>query len=193
MAPEQVPHSASHRSAPLRGARLLLRLLHAEDRGRLEEILREPEVARWWGGYDIDAKQVVEEIFTEPDTVSYAIEADGELVGLIQYDEENTPDYRHAGIDIFLATAWQGRGLGGEAVRVLARYLFDERGHHRLTIDPAAANARAVRAYERVGFRPVGVMREYERGPDGVWRDGLLMDLLASEFRAAESGSGPET
>lgn len=76
---------------------------------------------------------------------------------------------------------------------MLARYLFDERGHHRLTIDPAAANARAIRAYERVGFRPVGVMREYERGPDGVWRDGLLMDLLASEFGAAESGSGPET
>jgi RimJ/RimL family protein N-acetyltransferase len=35
-----------------------------------------------------------------------------------------------------------------------------------------------------VGFRPVGVMRQYEQAPDGTWRDGLLMDLLAEEYRA---------
>ena len=33
-----------------------------------------------------------------------------------------------------------------------------------------------------VGFRPVGVMRRYERGPDGTWHDGMLMDLLADEL-----------
>jgi aminoglycoside 6'-N-acetyltransferase len=90
--------------------------------------------------------------------------------------------YRHAGMDIFLTTSRQGGGLGKEAIRVLARYLFEERGHHRLTIDPAAENAGAIRAYERVGFRAVGIMRKYERGPDGVWRDGLLMDMLEEEF-----------
>jgi aminoglycoside 6'-N-acetyltransferase len=35
---------------------------------------------------------------------------------------------------------------------------------------------------EKVGFRPVGVLREYWRAPGGAWRDGLLMDLLASEL-----------
>jgi aminoglycoside 6'-N-acetyltransferase len=55
-------------------------------------------------------------------------------------------------------------------------------GHHRLTIDPAAANRNAIRAYESVGFKPVGLMRKYERGRDGTWHDGLLMDLLAEEF-----------
>ena len=90
---------------------------------------------------------------------------------------------RHAGLDILVSTPRQGRGLGAEAIRVLARYLFDERGHHRLTIDPAADNEVAIRAYERVGFRKVGVMRQYERGPDGTWHDGLLMDMLPEEFR----------
>ena len=91
--------------------------------------------------------------------------------------------YRHAGMDIYLTTSRYGEGLGTEALRVLARYLFEERGHHRLTIDPAADNAGAIRAYEKVGFRRVGIMRKYERGPDGIWRDGLLMDLLEEEFR----------
>jgi aminoglycoside 6'-N-acetyltransferase len=167
------------------GERVLLRALRADDAHRLEQILREPEVLRWWGGYQTDPRRIVEEILEDPETVPLAIEADGELVGLIQYVEENSPDYRHASIDIFLATAAHGRGLGSEALRLLARYLFDERGHHRLTIDPATANKRAIRAHQRVGFRPVGVMREYERGPDGSWHDGLLMDLLARELRAS--------
>ena len=45
-----------------------------------------------------------------------------------------------------------------------------------LTIDPAAHNVRAIRCYEQVGFRPVGIMREYWLDPEGVWRDGLLLD-----------------
>ena len=52
-----------------------------------------------------------------------------------------------------------------------------------LTIDPAAHNEAAIRAYERVGFVPVGIMRRYERGPDGTWHDGLLMDMLREDFR----------
>src|SRR5205807_1641697 len=49
--------------------------------------------------------------------------------------------------------------------------------------DPAAHNSRAIKAYERVGFKPVGFMRQYERGPAGEWHDGLLMDMLADELR----------
>ena len=95
--------------------------------------------------------------------------------------------YRHASIDIFLTTSRHGEGLGSEAVRVLARYLIEEREHRRLTIDPAADNAAAIRAYEKVGFRRVGVMRSYERGPDGTWHDGLLMEMLAEELTDEEA------
>ena len=64
----------------------------------------------------------------------------------------------------------------------VARWLIDERGHHRLTIDPALANDPAIRAYEAVGFKRVGVLRRYWRDPEGVWQDGLLLDLLADEL-----------
>jgi aminoglycoside 6'-N-acetyltransferase len=39
--------------------------------------------------------------------------------------------------------------------------------------------------YEKVGFRPVGVMRRYERGADGAWHDNLLMELLAEDVPGA--------
>ncbi len=121
----------------------------------------------------------------------FVIEADGEVVGAIQYAEEDEPMYRHAGIDIFVTTSRQGQGLGSEAIRILAGYLFGERRHHRLTIDPAVDNHAAIRAYERVGFRKVGVMRRYERGRDGTWHDGLLMEMLREDFRAP--GVGPRS
>jgi aminoglycoside 6'-N-acetyltransferase len=58
--------------------------------------------------------------------------------------------------------------------------LISERGHHRITIDPALANAAAIRCYEKVGFKPVGVMRQAERDAGGQgWHDCLLMELVA--------------
>jgi len=99
---------------------------------------------------------------------------------MIQFSEELDPRYRHAAIDVFLDPALHGRGLGTEAVRRVVRRLIDERGHHRVTIDPAAANAAAIRAYEKAGFRRVGVLRRAERDVDGPgWHDLLLMELLA--------------
>jgi aminoglycoside 6'-N-acetyltransferase len=96
--------------------------------------------------------------------------------------EETEPDYRHASIDIFLDPTSHGQGLGTDAVRTLVRHLLEDRGHHRITIDPAADNDAAIRCYSKVGFQPVGIMRQYERGPDGRWHDGLLMELLADDF-----------
>jgi aminoglycoside 6'-N-acetyltransferase len=101
---------------------------------------------------------------------------------MIEFSEELTPRYRHAAIDLFLDPAVHGRGVGTEAVRRVVRHLIAERGHHRITIDPATANAVAIRTYEKAGFKPVGVMRRYERDARGDgWHDALLMDLVAGE------------
>jgi len=103
--------------------------------------------------------------------------------GMVQYGEEDEPDYRHASIDVFLDRSVHGCGVGRDAVATLARYLVYNRGHHRLVIDPAADNEPAIRCYAAVGFRPVGILRRYERDADGPgWHNGLLMDLLAEEL-----------
>ncbi|MBM7493283.1 aminoglycoside 6'-N-acetyltransferase [Micromonospora luteifusca] len=147
----------------------------------LAEIRADPEVRRWWRGGD-DLADSVRADLADDDLHVYAVEHDGRVVGAIQWHAEPDPDYRHASLDIFLDPAVRGAGLGGDAIRTLARHLIDEYGHHRFTIDPAAANSAAIRAYAKVGFRPVGVLRRYERGADGRWHDGLLMDLLADDL-----------
>ena len=160
----------------IEGSRVVLRGATEADIAAIEDIMRCPGVEPWWGDVDVEKE------LGDPDNHAMVIQLAGSTVGYIQYYEENDPMYRHAQIDVSLHDRHQGQGLGTDAVHALAGFLL-ARGHHRLTIDPAAANERAIRCYTKVGFRPVGVMRDYERGPDGTWRDGLLMDLLAGELR----------
>lgn len=164
----------------LAGRLVRLRRVEAGDHARLTAILSEPSVSRWWTAPSESGAAA--DWLEDDGTIKLVIEHDGLVVGSLQVDENLDRDYRQAAIDLFLTGEAQGRGLGPDAIRAVARYLFDERGHHRLTIDPSAANDRAIRAYAKVGFRPVGLMRQYERGPDGTWHDGLLMDLLAGEL-----------
>jgi aminoglycoside 6'-N-acetyltransferase len=160
---------------------VLLRPLREADVPALVEVLAHPEVARWWGAYD--AERVRRDLLDDAGSESFAVEVHGEVIGVVQIHEENEPDWRHAGLDISIRADQHGRGFGRESLRVAIEHLITERGHHRFTIDPSATNERAIRCYTAVGFRPVGVMRQYERDEDGSWRDGLLMDLLADELR----------
>lgn len=164
------------------GARVVLRAPTDADIEPLAAINSQPSVVRWWPPEGVDAMR--ESLLApEEDTQPWVIEHEGRVVGYIQSSEEADPEFRHAGIDLFLATTAQGQGLGPDAIRTLARHLFETQGHHRLTIDPAAANASAIAAYTKVGFRAVGTLRRYQRLPDGTWIDGLLMELLVDELR----------
>ena len=165
----------------LRGALVSLRPATSDDVPALARIRATPEVYRWWRG-EADMSSEVAADLADPDASTLAVELDGRVVGAIQWSAETEPDYHHASIDIYLDPSVHGRGLGADAVRTLARHLIADEGFHRLVIDPAADNAAAIRCYSKVGFRPVGVMRQYERGSDGTWHDGLLMDLLAEEL-----------
>jgi aminoglycoside 6'-N-acetyltransferase len=167
--------------AVLQGERVRLRPLEAGDVERLVEIGAEPEITRWWG--EITRKHLLDKVEGRDDATAFAIEHEGEVVGLAQFSEPDEDEFEHANIDLFLTASLHGRGLGRDAVRTLARWLVGEGGHHRLTIDPALANEPAIRAYEAVGFKRVGVLRRYWRDPQGVWQDGLLLDLLADELR----------
>jgi aminoglycoside 6'-N-acetyltransferase len=160
----------------LKGPRVGLVPLAAEHRERLRELRREPEVVLWW-------QEPREDFLEEEANVhKYAVLLDGNVIGFVQWHEETDSMYRHAGVDLFLDPAFHGRGLGTEVVRLICTHLIDELGFHRIVIDPEVANEVAIACYRKVGFRPVGVMRRYQRDRFGVWQDGLLLDLLADEF-----------
>jgi aminoglycoside 6'-N-acetyltransferase len=165
----------------LRGERITLRPIAPADHEALRAMAAAPEVAAWWGPQDDEFPD------DEPESTRFTILVGGEVAGLIQYGEEPEPDFRHAWIDVFLDPARHGRGLGTDAVATLLRHLGDERGHHRVTIDPAADNAAAIRSYEKAGFERVGIMRRSWRDPDGVWRDSLLMEHVRDPTAADPS------
>lgn len=170
---------AGDESIDLAGERVRLRTTVPADGPALVAIRRTEEVRRRWGGDDLEAEFA--EGLADDGVVQLTIEVDGTVVGLIQFSEEEDPQYRHASLDIYLDPAVHRRGHATDAIRTLTDFLFDERGHHRLTIDPAVDNEPAIACYAKVGFRPIGVMRAYERQLDGSWSDGLLMDMLADD------------
>ena len=185
--------------------RLILRAPRESDVDRLTELLADPEIARWWPDYDRprvalelvggDGEvRVIEYVGEDVEvehvevgkcdygvTITAPVQPAGEVIGVIQIYENLDPQYRHAGIDLFIGRPYWGRGFATEALGAVIDELLFVRDHHRLVIDPAAENERAIAVYEKLGFRRVGIMRQYERGPDGSYRDGLLLELLRDE------------
>lgn len=177
------------RAAPtLRGERVLLRPLRADDREPLRALHQDPGVMRWWA--PMDPAFPFDE---EPLMTRLAIEVDGEPAGIVQFTEELEPAYRCASIDLFLGDRFQGRGLGRETLRLVVDHLVADRGHHRITIDPAAHNQAAVRCYRAAGFETVGVMRaSWLDHETGAWTDSVLMErIVLPEDRAARAAVRP--
>jgi aminoglycoside 6'-N-acetyltransferase len=148
--------------------------MRAEHADRIRELRATPEVVRWWepgpDGWPERTREPVEQL---------VVLVDREIAGYVQYAEEPDPDYRHADVDIFLAPEQQGRGIGPEALRMVVRDLVEERGHHRITLSTHPDNERAIRCYEKVGFRRVGVLRKAARSSvTGDWENELLMELV---------------
>ena len=107
--------------------------------------------------------------------------ADNQLLGDITLDvmSWNMRD-AFVGLGIGPRDFW-GRGYGTEAMRLILQYAFTELNLHRVTLDVFEYNPRAIRSYEKAGFRPEGrqrgaILREGKR-----W-DVLYMGILREEW-----------
>jgi len=157
-----------------------LRLATPADAELITGWLSEEAVHRWWGGAPVPRREV-EEKYTgrrAPGVVVHLVEAAGRPVGLLQAWQ----DADACGLDLFVAAAEQGRGVGPVAARALAEDLT-ARGWRNLTVDPAVENVVAVRAWSRAGFVPTG-----ERGTD-EGRETLQMVFAPTTDRVTQGRS----
>jgi RimJ/RimL family protein N-acetyltransferase len=92
--------------------------------------------------------------------------------------------HRHARFGIFLGERL-GQGLGTEATSLALDWGFNMLGLANVLLEVLADNGRAIRAYERAGFRRLGVRRSAILGAGGAQVDELLMDAVPADFGAS--------
>jgi RimJ/RimL family protein N-acetyltransferase len=181
----------------LTGDRVVLRPFRADDIPALLEALADPEVLRLTGSvHDSvpDAETVLgpDEADSlgryyatrneQPDRLDLAVidQARGRCVGevvLNQWDEGN----RSCNFRTLIGPAGRDRGLGTEALRLIAGYGFEQLGLHRISLEVYAFNPRARHVYEKVGFIAEGVLRDALRYEEG-WVDATVMSILDHEW-----------
>lgn len=123
-----------------------------------------------------------EQISQREDVRIFGIREEDRLVGSCQLHSIH-PVHRSAELQIRIgADDARGRGVGREALRQLVQYGFDELDLHRIYLHVFATNERAIRLYERAGFRREGTLREGAL-IEGAWVDVLLMALLRHDGR----------
>lgn len=162
----------------LTGPLVTLREPHTDDLDPLLATLREPEVAHWWVGY---TRERVQQEFIDAPDVARIIEIEGECAGALLVLRGADPEYPTTVMHLFLATRFRGRRAGEEALALAIQHEFAH-GITRVTLDPNIRNDGAIRSYERLGFRRIGVLRDYQVRPGGHLEDALFLDLTRSDF-----------
>jgi aminoglycoside 6'-N-acetyltransferase len=163
--------------------RVALRAVVADDLPDLARIRSTVEVARWWQARTAEELQYEWVRGMDEGEAHWTVWIDGHRAGFVQAYEEPDPDYRHAGLDLYLDPSVHGQHYGREIVERVVRHLLHDVGHHRVIIDPTLANEPAVRCYEAVGFKRVGAMRQYWFDHvEQCWADGLLMDIVVDDL-----------
>jgi RimJ/RimL family protein N-acetyltransferase len=157
---------------------------------------RDPEVARLTRYQERQMNQAEIQRFFEvrmlaPDALAYSIVelASARLIGFTTFsalDGDNGSVMFH--ITIGEREAW-GRGLGTEATQLMLQHAFERLGLHRVGLAVFSYNTRAIRAYEKAGFRVEGRLREAIQR-QGEFFDEVQMGILAGEWFAAQYGTG---
>jgi diamine N-acetyltransferase len=176
------------------GQRIYLRPLEQGDLDLIQKWANDPEI-RWLTGEvmpmgEAAAAEFLEKVRTDHDRVWFviALQANNRVIGeaglLRMFNPWRTTDLS---IIIGEKDAW-GQGYGIEAIQLLLDYAFGYLNFHRVSVGVVGFNERAIRFYEKVGFKREGIQREgYYH--DHQYHDFVMMSILEDEYRALRARS----
>lgn len=176
----------------LQSARLTLRPPRPEDASARFALGNAPDIHRMFGGDPGTLRPLTEDGaeawvgMLSRERHAWIIEYDGRLVGSVRLSDHNPADRRATLLIGILDPDCLGKGIGTEAIRLIAAYAFDTLNLHRIFVRVISFNDRAVAAYKKVGFKLEGRLREAAY-IDGTYHDDLMMGLLAHEFERSET------
>lgn len=166
-----------------RNGALALRLVDGvRDEEQIAAWMAQPTLREWW----------LPDEPTEPhddDVVRCIIDEDGEALGYAQlypmagrWHEYGLDADQVDGVwalDLFVGDIGRwGSGIGTDALTLLVDHILVDRVARRIVVDPRISNTRAIRSYEKVGFRRVAMLPEHEVADGQAW-DCVLMALEA--------------
>lgn len=171
------------------GTKIYLRPLEREDAALFVTWLNDAEVTDTLNLFrPIDLASEEEFIATIPKSehdfvFGIAVKATDQLIGTTGLHDVDWKN-RHAnfGINIGAKHEW-GKGYGTEATALTVRYAFETLNLHRVRLLVFETNERAIRTYEKVGFRREGVLRE-DRFHAGRYWNTITMAMLRTEWTA---------
>lgn len=167
--------------------KVCVRKLEDKDKYDLVKWLSDPEVLEFYEGRDnpFDIEKVDKAFYdAENKDEGCIVEFERKPIGYIQYyqvDNETKYEYgykeeRVFGMDQFIGepTYWN-KGIGQILVTAMVDYLLKEKQAGIVVMDPQAWNNRAIRCYEKCGFKKIKPLPSHEYH-EGEYRDCWLIE-----------------
>jgi len=170
------------------GKLVRIRGMEKPDLDNIMQWINNPEVTRYLLAFTVPMSRAMEEKWLEQATVHtasdkfFALETlAGEYLGGCGFHRIDAVN-RHAEIGIAIGKAsYLGKGYGADAINVLLRLGFYSLNLNKIYLRVFSGNVRAIRCYEKCGFKEVGRQKQH-RFVSGEWQDDVLMEVLRSEW-----------
>lgn len=169
---------------------IIIRPIEKHELEIVQKWYNDDEVMYWGSGarpdimYTLDYLENVwyEEIFSDSCSRMMIQTKDGLPIGLIGYNDMNMRE-RKCRLSIFIGEkGFWGNGYGSDAINAFTKYLFNRWNLNRIEVDTWDGNERAVKCYEKCGFKVEGRLRK-ARFVDGQYRDEIILGIIREDMK----------
>lgn len=174
----------------LKKENLIIRELTGADKSLMHKWMNDERVLEWYEGRDkpFTLEMIQEEFYElwEDEIVRVIIEYNEIPIGYGQiyrvynevYKEYEYEDKNEIvfGMDQFIGEPeYWGKGLGTKYIQMIFEYLINIKQADAIITDPRVVNERAIRAYEKAGFKKLHIVKEHELHEGKKW-DAWIME-----------------